>query len=42
MKLSLEMKLSAFNMIPKVNNRFVMETADIPRTKEKLACLNHR
>jgi hypothetical protein len=33
-KLSSEVKRGAFSMIPKANDKFGMETADIPTTKE--------
>jgi hypothetical protein len=32
--LSLEIKLGAFNMIPKAEDKFVIEAADIPTTHE--------
>jgi hypothetical protein len=35
-KLSLEVRYDAFNMIPKANDKFEMETSDIPTTREKV------
>jgi len=42
MKLSLEMKHSALNMIPKANNKICNGNSQHPYGPRKLACCNHK